>query len=108
MDVEPVKPKRTYTKKVKAVEENNDTKPEILPINLNTNKSNEDLSKNKLEKTEKTEAHLLNKEQFKPTNSVKNDGKILNNKPYKKKEDGPILPVNDEMLKQLANKFKKS
>ena len=30
MDVEPVKPKRTYTKKVKAVEENNDTKPEIL------------------------------------------------------------------------------
>jgi DNA polymerase-3 subunit epsilon len=29
------------------------------------------------------------------------------NKPYKKKDDGPALPVNDDMLKLLADKFKK-
>ncbi len=29
------------------------------------------------------------------------------NRPYKKKDDGPALPVNDDMLKQLADKFKK-
>lgn len=29
------------------------------------------------------------------------------NKPFKKKDEGPALPVNDDMLKQLADKFKK-
>jgi DNA polymerase-3 subunit epsilon len=29
------------------------------------------------------------------------------NKPYKKKDDGPALPVNEDMLKLLADKFKK-
>ncbi len=29
------------------------------------------------------------------------------NKPYKKKDDEPALPVNEDMLKQLADKFKK-
>jgi len=29
------------------------------------------------------------------------------NKPFKKKDDGPALPVNEDMLKQLAEKFKK-
>jgi DNA polymerase-3 subunit epsilon len=28
-------------------------------------------------------------------------------KPFKKKDDGPALPVDDDMLKQLADKFKK-
>jgi len=28
-------------------------------------------------------------------------------KPYKKRDDGPALPVNDDMLKLLADKFKK-
>ncbi|HWZ14761.1 MAG TPA: exonuclease domain-containing protein [Mucilaginibacter sp.] len=29
------------------------------------------------------------------------------NKPFKKKDEGPAMPVNDDMLKQLADKFKK-
>lgn len=29
------------------------------------------------------------------------------NKPFKKKDDGPALPVNEDMLKLLADKFKK-
>jgi len=28
-------------------------------------------------------------------------------KPFKKKDEGPVLPVDDDMLKQLADKFKK-
>ncbi len=30
------------------------------------------------------------------------------NRPFKKKDNSPVLPVNDDMLKQLAEKFKKS
>jgi DNA polymerase-3 subunit epsilon len=30
-----------------------------------------------------------------------------NNQPFKKKDDGPAQPVNDDMLKALADKFKK-
>ncbi|MDP9048331.1 MAG: exonuclease domain-containing protein [Bacteroidota bacterium] len=48
------------------------------------------------------------KTNFQPNRSPKGNGYVRpENQPFKKKDDGPALPVNDDMLKQLADKFKK-
>lgn len=49
----------------------------------------------------------LKKEFHKPDHVRTNNYKRPENKPFKKKDDSPALPVNEDMLKQLADKFKK-
>ncbi|MDB5125458.1 MAG: polymerase subunit epsilon [Mucilaginibacter sp.] len=47
------------------------------------------------------------KNDFLKTEGANNHHPRPDNRPFKKKDDGPALPVNDDMLKQLADKFKK-
>ncbi len=49
----------------------------------------------------------IKKEFAKPEAPKNNYQGRQEHKPYKKKDDGPALPVNDDMLKLLADKFKK-
>ncbi|GAC1308722.1 MAG: 3'-5' exonuclease [Mucilaginibacter sp.] len=44
---------------------------------------------------------------FRKPDGAHNHHNRPDNKPFKKKDEGPALPVNDDMLKQLADKFKK-
>ena len=45
--------------------------------------------------------------QAKPDHTRTNNNHQYDNRPFKKKDDGPAQPVNDDMLKLLADKFKK-
>ena len=47
------------------------------------------------------------KKEFKPHQQNNNYQGRQDNKPFKKKDDEPAVPVNDDMLKLLAEKFKK-
>ncbi|MDB5130891.1 MAG: polymerase subunit epsilon [Mucilaginibacter sp.] len=47
------------------------------------------------------------KNEFRKPEVANNHYARPDNKPFKKKDEGPALPVNDDMLKQLADKFKK-
>jgi DNA polymerase III subunit epsilon len=47
------------------------------------------------------------KEFHKPDHLRNNNYSRPENKPFKKKDESPALPVNEDMLKQLADKFKK-
>jgi DNA polymerase-3 subunit epsilon len=47
------------------------------------------------------------KNEFRKPEVANNHHARPDNKPFKKKDEGPALPVNDDMLKQLAEKFKK-
>jgi len=47
------------------------------------------------------------REFHKPDHTRTNNYQKPENKPFKKKDDGPALPVNEDMLKLLADKFKK-
>ncbi|MCR8556456.1 DNA polymerase III subunit epsilon [Mucilaginibacter sp. BJC16-A38] len=49
----------------------------------------------------------IKREFHKPDHTRTNNYQKPENKPFKKKDDGPVLPVNEDMLKQLADKFKK-
>ena len=49
----------------------------------------------------------VKREFHKPDHLKTNHPPRPENKPFKKKDDGPALPVNDDMLKLLADKFKK-
>lgn len=56
---------------------------------------------------EKFVGNSIKKELVNSTNNLNKGGIYPNNKPFKNKNDEPILPVNEDMLKQLADKFKK-
>ena len=49
---------------------------------------------------------VVKKDAPKPPQPQKTFSKPYENKPFKKKEE-PALPINEDMLKQLADKFKK-
>ena len=49
----------------------------------------------------------VRKEFNKPYQQNNNQNRQHDNRPYKKKDDTPAAPVNDDMLKMLADKFKK-
>ncbi|HEY5327520.1 MAG TPA: exonuclease domain-containing protein [Mucilaginibacter sp.] len=49
----------------------------------------------------------VKKDFHKPNLQQNNHHSRPENRPFIKKHDGPALPVNDDMLKQLADKFKK-
>ena len=51
--------------------------------------------------------NFVKKDFKKPNGQQNNQHHQPDNKPFKKKDDGPALPVNDDMLKLLAEKFKK-
>jgi len=55
----------------------------------------------------KPKEHTERKEFSKPSIPANNNHHRTENKPYKKKDEGPVLPVNDDMLKLLSEKFKK-
>jgi DNA polymerase III subunit epsilon len=55
----------------------------------------------------KTENPPIKKEFHKPAAQQNNPHQRNDNKPFKKKDDSPAQPVNDDMLKLLADKFKK-
>lgn len=51
--------------------------------------------------------NYVKREFQKPDHTRTNNQPRPNNQPFKKKDDGPAQPVNDDMLKALADKFKK-
>jgi DNA polymerase-3 subunit epsilon len=56
----------------------------------------------------KVEEPVVKREFHKPDHvKTTNNYPRPENKPFKKNDDGPALPVNEDMLQQLANKFKK-
>ncbi len=61
----------------------------------------------KIEKIETSLKNPIKKELINSSKPFNKEGKKPNNKPFKEKDDSPALPVNDDMLKQLADKFKK-
>lgn len=56
---------------------------------------------------QKPKEAAVKREFHKPQVPQNNHPPRHDNKPFKKKDEGPALPVNDDMLKQLADKFKK-
>lgn len=56
---------------------------------------------------QKSQENFVKKDDLQPAAAKSNGYPRPENKPFKKKDEGPALPVNDDMLKQLANKFKK-
>jgi len=81
---------------------------------LNAKKAAERQPKPNLPKPAESEAqpskmveHPVKKEFHKPEAHKTNGYNRPENKPFKKKDDGPALPVDEDMLKLLADKFKK-
>jgi DNA polymerase-3 subunit epsilon len=62
---------------------------------------------NELAPVEQKPATEPTRNDFRKPDGAANHHHRPDGKPFKKKDEGPALPVNDDMLKQLADKFKK-